>query len=179
MGRAPCAERTVTFFRAKPGHYSLEGLRRCGVLGVADIGIPLAMLKEIAPLLWLNHPSLWRQHLRRDGLADHKYARGHLTILGGATATGAARLAALAGRRAGAGLATIATPRSAMAIYQAGEPGNLVIECEDGGACARVVEDERRHSVMSGLGGGINERTRVSVLAALATHRAVVLDADA
>ena len=30
MGRAPMAERTVTFFRAKPGHYSLEGLRRCG-----------------------------------------------------------------------------------------------------------------------------------------------------
>src|SRR5438094_539727 len=98
MGRAPFAERTVTFFRAKPGHYSLEGLRRCGVLGVADIGIPSAVLKEIAPLLWLNHPSLWRQHLRRDGLADHKYARGHLTILGGATATGAARLAALAAR---------------------------------------------------------------------------------
>ena len=32
MGRAPFAERTVTFFRAKPGHYSVEGLRRCGVL---------------------------------------------------------------------------------------------------------------------------------------------------
>ena len=119
MGRAPFAERTVTFFRAKPGHYSVEGLRRCGVLTVADIGIPGTVLEKIAPLLWLNDPALWRHHLQRDGLADHKYARGHLTILGGATATGAARLAALAGRRAGAGLATIATPRAAMAIYQA------------------------------------------------------------
>ena len=41
MGRAPMATRTVTFFRAKPGHYSLEGLRRCGVLEVADIGIKI------------------------------------------------------------------------------------------------------------------------------------------
>jgi ADP-dependent NAD(P)H-hydrate dehydratase / NAD(P)H-hydrate epimerase len=179
MGRAPFAERTVTFFRAKPGHYSLEGLRRCGVLMVADIGIPSAVLETIAPRTWLNSPALWRHHLRRDGLADHKYARGHLTILGGATATGAARLAALAGRRAGAGLATIATPRSAMAIYQAGEPGNLVIECEDGGTFARLLADERRNAMLIGPGAGINERTRVSVLAALATRRAVVLDADA
>jgi NAD(P)H-hydrate epimerase len=179
MGRAPFAERTVTFFRAKPGHYSLEGLRRCGVLTVADIGIPRAVLEKIAPQTWLNGPALWRQHLRRDGLADHKYARGHLTILGGATATGAARLAALAGRRAGAGLATIATPRSAMAIYQAGEPGNLVVECEDGGGFARLLEDGRRNSLLIGPGAGVNERTRASVLAALATLRAVVLDADA
>ena len=179
MGRAPFAERTVTFFRAKPGHYSLEGLRRCGVLTVADIGIPSAVLEKIAPRTWLNGPALWRQHLQRDGLADHKYARAHLTILGGATATGAARLAALAGRRAGAGLATIATPRSAMAIYQAAEPGNLIAECEDGGAFARLLDDERRNSVLIGPGSGVNERTRASVLAALATHRAVVLDADA
>ena len=112
-------------------------------------------------------------------LADHKYARGHLTILGGATATGAARLAALAGRRAGAGLATIATPRAAMAIYQAAEPGNLIVECDDGGAFARLLDDERRNAVLIGPGSGVNERTRASVLAALATRRAVVLDADA
>jgi hydroxyethylthiazole kinase-like uncharacterized protein yjeF len=179
MGCAPFAERTVTFFRAKPGHYSLEGLRRCGVLNVVDIGIPRAVLEKIAPQTWLNGPVLWRHQLRREDLADHKYARGHLTILGGAIATGASRLAALAGRRAGAGLATIATPRSAMALYQAGEPGNLIAECEDGGAFARMLEDERRNAMLIGPGAGINERTRVAVLAALATRRACVLDADA
>jgi NAD(P)H-hydrate epimerase len=179
MGCAPFAERTVTFFRAKPGHYSLEGLRRCGVLNVADIGIPRAVLERIAPQTWLNGPALWRHQLRREDLADHKYARGHLTLLGGAAATGASRLAALAGRRAGAGLTTIATPRSAMPIYQAGEPGNLVAECEDGDTFARMLEDERRNAMLIGPGAGINERTRVAVLAALATRRAVVLDADA
>ena len=56
MGRAPFAERTVTFFRAKPGHYSVEGLRRCGVLTVADIGIPGTVLEKIAPRAVAERP---------------------------------------------------------------------------------------------------------------------------
>jgi NAD(P)H-hydrate epimerase len=179
MGRAPIAECTVTFFRAKPGHYSLEGLRRCGVLKVADIGIDGSVLKVISPQLWLNAPGLWQEHFRHEDLGAHKYTRGHLTVLGGALATGAARLAALAGRRAGAGLVTIATPNSAMAVYQAAEPGNLIAGIEDGGDFAHLLADERRNAILVGPGSGLNERTRGAVAAALATGRAVILDADA
>ena len=179
MGHAPMAARTVTFFRAKPGHYSLEGLRRCGALEVSDIGISPAVLREIAPRLWLNAPALWQSHLRRAERADHKYARGHATILAGEIATGAARLAALGARRAGAGLVTIATPPSALSVYQAAEPGNLVTSCEDADAFARLLEDERRNAILAGPGSGVGTRTRGAVLAALATRRPVVLDADA
>ncbi|GEP54817.1 NAD(P)H-hydrate dehydratase [Reyranella soli] len=179
MGRAPMATRTVTFFRAKPGHYSLEGLRRCGALEVADIGITPTVLREIAPRLWLNAPALWQSHLRRTDRGDHKYARGHATILAGEIATGAARLAALGARRAGAGLVTIATPPAALAVYQAAEPGNLVTVCKDGDAFARLLEDERRNAILVGPGSGVGERTRNAALAALATRRPVVLDADA
>src|SRR3954469_24589469 len=83
MGVAPRAHLTVTFFRAKPGHYSLEGLRRCGQLQVVDIGIPSSVLDAIAPKLWRNEPPLWADALRGGDPADHKYAHGHLTILGG------------------------------------------------------------------------------------------------
>ncbi|MBI2736498.1 MAG: NAD(P)H-hydrate dehydratase [Rhodospirillales bacterium] len=179
MGRAPIAARTVTFFRAKPGHYSLEGLRRCGALEVADIGIPPSVLQEIVPRLWLNAPALWQSHLRRPDRGDHKYTRGHATILAGEVATGAARLSALGARRAGAGLVTIATPPAVLAVYQAAEPGNLVTLCEDGGAFGRLLEDERRNAILIGPGSGVGERTRSAALAALATRRAVVLDADA
>lgn len=179
MGRAPMAECTVTFFRAKPGHYSVEGLRHCGVLRVADIGISRSVLKAIGPQLWLNAPGLWQALLRRDDPGTHKYARGHLTVLGGAIATGAARLAALAGRRAGAGLVTIASPRASMAIYQTAEPGNLIAEVEDGEAFARLLVDERRNAILAGPGSAVDERTRSSVLAGLATGRPAVLDADA
>ncbi|MFO1161256.1 MAG: NAD(P)H-hydrate dehydratase [Reyranellaceae bacterium] len=179
MGRALHAQRTVTFFRGKPGHYSVEGLRRCGILQVVDIGVPTEVLAAIGARLWLNGPPLWRRHLQRDGLADHKYARGHLTILGGAMATGAARLGALAARRAGAGLVTIAAPRSALAIYQAAEPGNLIVECEGTEAFGRLLEDGRRNAVLVGPGSGVDDRTRAAAAAALAARRAVVLDADA
>ncbi|HEY4168295.1 MAG TPA: NAD(P)H-hydrate dehydratase [Reyranella sp.] len=175
MGAAPHAEETVTFFRGKPGHYSLEGVGRCGVLHVVDIGIPPAVLDAIRPQLWRNAPALWSAALRRDDAGDNKYTRGHLTILGGDSATGAARLAALAARRAGAGLVTIAATEAAAGIYRAAEPGNLVNTT----AIDRLIEDKRRNAFLIGPGSGVNDRTRDAVLAALAARRALVLDADA
>jgi NAD(P)H-hydrate epimerase len=179
MGCAPMAELTVTFFRAKPGHYSLEGRLRCGQLKVADIGIPRGVLDTIAPCLWFNDAPLWRDALERQGLHDHKYSRGHVTILGGGLVTGAARLAALAARRIGAGVVTIAAPRATVPIFQTAEPGNIVRPADSGASFARLLEDERRNAILLGPGSGLNSRTRLSVLAALKTGRSVVLDADA
>jgi NAD(P)H-hydrate epimerase len=179
LGRSAKADLTVTFFRAKPGHYSLEGRRLCGELRIADIGIPPAVLEKIRPSLWKNEPALWSALLQRDELADHKYRRGHLTVLGGATSTGATRLASVAARRARAGLVTIAAPTAAMPVYQSGEPGNLVSACDGDDTFARLLADERRNVVLIGPGAGRNDRTQQAVLAALATRRSVLLDADA
>jgi NAD(P)H-hydrate epimerase len=175
MGVAPHAQETVTFFRGKPGHYSLEGLRRCGALHVVDIGIAPSVLDVIRPQLWRNAPSLWSAALRRDDAGDNKYTRGHLTILGGDSATGATRLAALAARRAGAGLLTIASTEAAAGIYRAAEPGNLV----NTSAVDRLIEDPRRNAFLIGPGSGVNDRTRDAVLSALVARRTLVLDADA
>jgi NAD(P)H-hydrate epimerase len=179
LGAAIEAETTVSFFRAKPGHYSLEGLRRCGRLHIADIGIPADALTGIGPRAWLNGPALWAHLVRRDDIADHKYARGHLTILAGPHATGAARLAALAARRVGAGLVTIAAFRSTLPALQAAEPGNLIVEVDDGAMFAHLLGDERRNAILIGPGSGTGDRTREAVLAALDARRSVVLDADA
>ncbi len=178
-GHAFQAETTVSFFRAKPGHYSVEGLRRCGRLLIEDIGIPAGALTEIGPQAWLNAPALWAHLVRRGDIADHKYARGHLTILAGPHATGAARLAALAGRRVGAGLVTIAAFRSTLPAFQAAEPGNLIVEADDAAMFAHLLGDPRRNAILIGPGSGIGDRTRDSVLSALEARRSVVLDADA
>lgn len=179
LGCALEAETTVSFFRAKPGHYAVEGLRRCGSLLIADIGIPAQAVTEIAPRAWLNAPALWAHLLQRANIADHKYTRGHLTILAGPHATGAARLAALAGRRVGAGLVTIAAYRSTLPAFQAAEPGNLIVEADDGAMFAHLLGDERRNAILIGPGSGAGDRTKDSVLAALDARRSVVLDADA
>lgn len=179
LGQSMKAELTVTFFRAKPGHCSLQGRELCGEVVIADIGIPPAALGDIKPTLWKNEPILWSSLLRRRDLDDHKYKRGHLTILGGANATGAARLAALAARRTGAGLVTIAGPRAALPIYQGAEPGNLVTESDSDESFGQLLADERRNAVLIGPGSGRNRRTRQAVLSALALQRQVVLDADA
>ena len=72
-----------------------------------------------------NLPELWR--LPAPGPQSHKYSRGHVTVVGGATMTGAARLAADAARRGGAGLVTIAATGRGD-VYRAGSPGVLVSE---------------------------------------------------
>ncbi|MDO8608302.1 MAG: NAD(P)H-hydrate dehydratase [Phaeospirillum sp.] len=174
MGTAPHCVATVTFFRKKPGHCLMPGRRHCGVVVVADIGIPAAVLEEIAPRFAENGPGRWSlPHPAEDG---HKYARGHVLVAGGAAMTGAARLAAGAARRIGAGLVTIAAPAEALATYRAGDPGVIVVEDSPFEA---VLADPRRNVALLGPGGGAGEDLAGRTLAALATGRACVIDADA
>ncbi|WP_041041599.1 bifunctional ADP-dependent NAD(P)H-hydrate dehydratase/NAD(P)H-hydrate epimerase [Paramagnetospirillum magnetotacticum] len=174
LGLAPDCLATVTFFRPKPGHCLLPGRLKCGELVVADIGIPAAVLDEIAPDLCRNGPGVWAlPEIKAEG---HKYSRGHVLILGGAEMTGAARLAARAARRVGAGLVSIAAPPEALGVYRAGDPGVLVASSEP---FADLLEDGRRNALLLGPGGGVGEALAGKVLAALGTGRPCVLDADA
>jgi NAD(P)H-hydrate epimerase len=179
LGAAPRAAVTVTFFRRKPGHLLLPGRLACGAVEVADIGIPADVLDEIRPQCWENAPGLWRGALRWPSLGDHKYSRGHALIFGGAELTGAARLAAHAARRVGAGLVSIAAPRAAHAIYAADQPGTLTLAADDPAAADALLDDIRRNAVLVGPGNGVGEATARHALAALGRRRAVVLDADA
>ena len=49
MGAAVNAVESVTFFRAKPGHYLLPGRLHCGTVRIADIGIDAATLDKVRP----------------------------------------------------------------------------------------------------------------------------------
>lgn len=176
LGCAPQAVATVTFFRKKPGHLLLPGRALCGEVVVADIGIPDAVLTEVEPPLAENGPDLWRDRFPWPAQAGHKYGRGHLVVLAGAAMTGAARLAARAARRAGAGLATIAAPAEALAVLRAGDPGTIVASLDDYSA---LLADPRKNALVLGPGCGVGEPLRQRVLAALRAGKAMVLDADA
>jgi len=174
-GTAVGADLTVTFFRKKPGHVLLPGRTLAGEIRVAEIGIPDSVLAILQPVLAENDPSLWAAAVPWPRPGDHKYGRGHVLIPGGARMTGAARLAAQAARRIGAGLVSILAPETALAIYAAGPPGLLVAPAAD---YAQHLADPRRNAVLIGPGLGVGEETRSRVLAARTAGKALVLDAD-
>ena len=180
MGAAVRAAHTVTFFRKKPGHLLLPGRLHCGATSVADIGIPASVLARIAPQTFENVAALWRANFpvpRHDG---HKYDRGHAVVVSGPSwSTGAARLAARAALRAGAGLVTIASPREALAVNATASLAVMVRPVDGAAELATFLADRRLNALAIGPGIGVNEATCELVLAALSGDRAVVLDADA
>jgi hydroxyethylthiazole kinase-like uncharacterized protein yjeF len=180
MGAAVKANRTVTFFRRKPGHLLLPGRLHCGVVSVADIGIPDNVLSPIEPATFANEPALWARAFPRVQLEGHKYMRGHAVVVsGGLSTTGAARLAAQGALRAGAGLVTIASPRDALTVNATANLAVMVRPMDGAAELAEFLSDTRRNVIALGPGGGVGPAMRELVQAALASEAAVVLDADA
>lgn len=180
MGVSINAAETVTFFRRKPAHVLLPGRSKCGRVTVADIGIPAAVLDAIKPRTFVNVPALWKDFFPVPDPASHKYTRGHAVVLsGGMTSSSAARLAARAALRAGAGLVTLATPSDALAVNAAASLSVMVRACDGADDFAGLLSDRRVKAAVIGPGGGVGAPMRDLVLAALAGQAAIVLDADA
>ena len=178
-GIAPRAKLTVTFFRKKAGHLLLPGREYCGEILVAPIGIPNGVLDQVQPQAAANDPGWWGAAFRWPGAESHKYTRGHALIAGGAVMTGAARLAARAAARLGAGLVTVAAPAAAFPIYAGGLTGVIVRKATGVDAFRALLADRRRNAVLIGPGAGVGDETREMTLAALNMGKRAVIDADA
>jgi len=176
---AVAADLTVTFFRKKPGHLLLPGRRLCGETVVADIDIPDSVLARIIPDTFENVPGLWHELLPHPSMDTNKYARGHALIYGGYPMTGAARLAARAAARAGAGYTTVACPEAAFPIYAAALENIVVRPVSSPDDFKDILSDNRISAVLIGPGAGVKEETRRLVTDSLTGGRPVVLDADA
>ena len=177
-GAAP-ADLTVTFFRRKPGHLLYPGRGLCGEVVLADIGTPASVLETVRPMAWQNDPALWLDNFPWPQTESYKYTRGEVFVLGGETITGASRMTAMAASRAGAGMVTLAAPAKVWSIY-ATSLMNAIVHSFDGAAdFHEMLADVRRNVIAIGPGAGVGAATREFVLAALATRRTVVLDADA
>lgn len=170
---------TVTFFRRKPGHVLLPGRSLCGEIVVADIGISSNVLDEIVPDTFENDPLLWLSELPRPDDSGNKYTRGHALISGGYPMTGAARLAARAAARIGAGLTTIAVSEVALPIYAATLTSIMVRPLSGPDDFKDLLTDARFSALLIGPGAGVGDETRTRTLAMLGTGRPVLLDADA
>ena len=93
--------------------------------------------------------------------------------------TGAARMAARAAARIGAGLTTLAVPEVAFSIYAAALTSIMVRPLKQDGDLAELLSDPRFTAFLIGPGAGVTDATRETVLEILAAARPVLLDADA
>ncbi len=186
LGHAFRAQVTVTFARKKPGHLLLPGRERCGEVVLADIGIGDAIIAQVQSKTFENGPTLWLNNFPVPAVDAHKYKRGHVGVFsGGPSATGAARLSALAAARSGAGAVTVLSPGNAMQV-NAGHLTSIMLRKVDDLSDMHVFIGERRPSAfVLGPGFGVGERTRDFGLAVLGAEQrqdgridGLVLDAD-
>ncbi|WP_426028643.1 NAD(P)H-hydrate dehydratase [Brevundimonas sp. TWP2-3-4b2] len=119
----------------------------------------------------------WRLSLPWPGQDAHKHARGRLGVVSGeATQTGAARLAARAGLRIGAGVVRIlCPPDAAMVIAPAIE---AIMLSPFRSTDALIALAEGMDAVVIGPAAGITAATRANVEALAGTGAALVVDAD-
>ncbi len=180
LGAAVEPHRTVTMAFLKVGLAVAPGLARAGRVSVAEIGIPLELAMSHGVRLAVVEAADLAGSTPRSGLLDHKNRRGHaLVVAGGPGKRGAARMAALAALRSGAGLVTLAwegrdivAPDPVMtAELDADAPGALE-------RLAALAEDKRALAIGPGMPTGPGGRALVR--AALERLEVpMVLDADA
>ena len=173
LGFAPRCSVTVTFHRKKPAHVLEPGAGLCGEVVVADIGLSTAPTR-----LFENGPALWGARFPWPASDAHKHSRGRLIVISGEMwSTGAARMAARAGLRIGAGLVTVLSPPDALLVNAAHleavmlRPFDTDIELE---AAATDAD-----AAIIGPAAGVNEATVTNLFALARTGAAIVIDADA
>jgi ADP-dependent NAD(P)H-hydrate dehydratase / NAD(P)H-hydrate epimerase len=159
-----------------------------GDLVIADIGIPAAVIDELeGPWLELLTRERIRELIPARAADSHKGDFGRVLVVAGSLGrTGAAHLTALGALRSGAGLVTIATPRSCVATLAAMMPEYMTEGLEetasgaiDFSAVDRVLDLK---ADIIALGPGLGEDPSTAAFVQAIVERAgapLVLDADA
>jgi len=191
IGECVRADASVTFTAPKLAHVFPPACERVGEWIVKAIGTPVELLendRELMLNLTCREDLAWLTQPRR--AEAHKGNFGHVLILAGSVGkTGAAALAAKAALRAGAGLVTVATAKSALPIIASlgmefmteplpeTEAGTISLQALDSGRLDQLVEGK---SVLA-VGPGIGTVPETAELVRIAVNRyeiPMVVDAD-
>ncbi len=171
---------TVTFVRKKPAHVLMPGRAYCGEVVVADIGAPESALNAQRVALFENGPAIWGRWFPWPSPEAHKHARGHTMVASGPHArTGAARLAARAALRVGAGLVTVLSPRDALAENAAQLSAIMLREACDADAFAKAAQTAQCLALGPAFGVGDEEMRKLDAALDAKDRCAMVIDADA
>lgn len=172
---------TVTFEAPRLGHHIGDFAALNGPLAVRSIGLA-DLLGRLGPGLdgpvTLTDAGLAQSLGKSRPAGTHKYSFGHaLVIGGGADRAGAARLAARAALRVGAGLVTLGLPEGALS----GPLPDAIMRktVRDAAGLEEILADRRISALCLGPGLGQSDARAALLAAALADGRPLVLDADA
>jgi NAD(P)H-hydrate epimerase len=176
LGITVQADATVTFIGRKRGLYTGAGVQLAGRQVFAGLDVPAAIFDGIQADVRLLHADVAGLPPRnRDA---HKGCFGHVLIVGGAPGmSGAARLAAEAAARGGAGLVSVATHPQHAACLNASRPELMVHAVENTDELNPLLS--HASVVVVGPGLGQSEWSRGLFEKVVDSHLPLVVDADA
>ena len=178
LGVATQAQRTLTFIGRKRGLYTGAGERCAGQVEFDDLAVPADIYQQqVADACLVAQPALGP--MARPRAADaYKGQFGHVLIVGGNQGmSGAARLAAEAAARCGAGLVSVATRPEHAASLNAGRPELMVHAVEQAADLQPLLG--RASVVVVGPGLGQTSWSKMLFERVLDSGLPLVVDADA
>ena len=186
LGRAIRAAATVTFIGLKQGLFTREGREHAGAITYRDLGVPVRVFERVAA------------SARRIAFEDcagmlgprprdaHKGRFGHVLVVGGDHGfAGAARLAAEASARTGAGLVSVATRPEHVGALVGSRPELMVHGIDSPDALDPLLDRATVVAVGPGLGRGDWGASLLGRVVAAdrsldrSLERSLVIDADA
>lgn len=183
LGTAVVATHTISFAYPKPGLLTPNGKEHCGQLHIAALGLPdAAILSATGSTAWLLTAPDIAALVKARGATTYKHRSGDVLLVAGSTGkTGAARLAAHAALRAGAGLATVCTWSEALPALAAEIKEIMLAPLERAKISASLsAAAARRDAIVIGPGLGLDADARVALEWVLAESSVpVIADADA
>lgn len=177
LGAAVRAAVTVTFIGRKQGLYTGDAADYRGNTGFADLDVPSAVYQRVRPSAHLVDPGSYLHLLSRRARTAHKGHYGHVLVVGGDYGyAGAARMAAEAAARCGAGLVSIATRPEHAVTIPTGRPELMAAGIQGADGLSPLLE---RASVIA-LGPGLAQSgwSRSLFGRILETRLPLVVDAD-
>jgi hydroxyethylthiazole kinase-like uncharacterized protein yjeF len=182
------ASLTVTLAAPKLPLVLPPGEAYAGDVVIADIGIPHDVIEGLeGPHVELLTPEQLRGLVAPRAADSHKGDFGRLTLVAGSTGkTGAAYLAAVGALRSGAGLVTVATPKSCLHTIASMGPAYMTASLPEDDAGLVIADGVERvleltHDVVA-CGPGLGRSRGVAEFVRALIDRAtcpLVLDADA
>jgi NAD(P)H-hydrate epimerase len=178
LGSTIRARATVTFIALKQGLFTGEGPDRCGQVIFEGLDVPAGVygwqLLSARRIDWQRFAQVVVPRRR----TAHKGSFGHVLVVGGDVGySGAARLAAEAAARSGAGLVTVATHPAHAPLLNVGRPELMCRGIAEPRELAPLAERATVLAVGPGLGRGPWGRALLETV--LQVPKPVVIDADA